>query len=230
MIDGGSTSVAVVYSDGSREINVGTVAVDPTLNFKSLLTLLSQRIGISPHQFSVYLAAVGTDRKIPVTAKLNLATVRRDGATHYFFVKRSKRNKKANGNGKDAAKKNHHHPRPENVILLRRAAASAVRDPPLVPPILNPAQYERRLMTLQIERQSYLMNMKVGVNGGAAEREFSNTSTAAVTAACDGCSKAKITGINGGFHLCVHDAVTVGFRSPAGPITRPAKTAGEAGP
>ncbi|KAL9319342.1 hypothetical protein ACSQ67_015859 [Phaseolus vulgaris] len=85
MIDAGTASLAVVYSDGNREINVGTVVVDPSLNFKSLLSLLSQMIGISPHQFSVYLAAVDTDRKIPVTAKVNLAAVRRDAAAHYFL-------------------------------------------------------------------------------------------------------------------------------------------------
>nr|ACU21291.1 unknown [Glycine max] len=228
MIDRGKTSVAAVYSDGNREINVGTVVVDPTLNFKSLVTLLSQQIGISPHQLSVYLASVGTDRKIPVTSKLNLAAVRRDGAAHYFFVKRSKRNKKANGsgNGKDAMKKNYPRPPPEKVMLLRRADAGA---PPFMPPVLNRAQYERRLMNLHIERQSYLMNMSLGVNGGRESPNNSAAVTAAFPAVCDECLKAKVSGNNRDFHPCVNDAVIVGFRSREGPITRPVKNADKAG-
>ncbi|TKY53156.1 hypothetical protein E2542_SST24680 [Spatholobus suberectus] len=224
MIDGGSASLAVVYSDGNREINVGTVAVDPSLNFKGLLALLSQRIGISPHQFSVYLAAVGSDRKIPVTAKVNLAAVRRDGAGHYFFVKRSKRAKKASG--KDAKK----NPQ-EKVMLLRRSAAG---DPPFragfAAPILDRAEYERRLRNLQMERESFLMNMSVGIDGGAVGRGGDGAAATATAAVCEECLKAKLTGIDGGFHLCVLDAVTVGFRSPAGPISRPAKNSGEDGP
>ncbi|KAK7392682.1 hypothetical protein VNO78_21126 [Psophocarpus tetragonolobus] len=227
MIDGGSTPLAVIYADGNREINVGTVVVDPTLNFKTLLSLLSQRIGISPHQFSVYLAAYGTDRKIPITAKVNLGAVRRDAATHYFFVKRSKRAKKAspNGAGKDVKK----NPPPEKVMLLRRAAAAA-GEPPFraAAPLMDRAEYERRLMNFQMERESFLMNMSFGINGGAVARESPNTAAVATTV-CEECLEAKTAGSDSGFHLCVHDKVTVGFRSPAGPISRPAKSSGEDG-
>ncbi|RDX67295.1 hypothetical protein CR513_53850, partial [Mucuna pruriens] len=213
MIDGGSVSFAVVYFDGNREINVGTVTVDPSLNFKTLLSLISQRIGISPHQFSVYLAAVGSDRKIPVTAKVNLAAVRRDGAAHYFFVKRSKRAKKASANGKDANLKTNP---PEKVMLLRRSAG----DPPLRPafagPILDREEYQRRMQNLQMERESFLMNMNARFDGCAAGRERR-------PAVCQECLKENLTGVHDGFHLCVLDAVTVGFRSPAGPVSRPTR-------
>ncbi|KAL2323004.1 hypothetical protein Fmac_027383 [Flemingia macrophylla] len=218
MIDGGGSaaSLAVVYFDGSREINVGTVALDASLSFKSLLSLLSQRIGISPHQFSVYLAAVGSDRKIPVTAKVNLAAARRDAAAHYFFVKRSKRSRKAPP--KDA---NLRKMPPEKVMLLRRAAAAAGEPPfrsAFAAPILDRAEYERRLRNFQMERESFLMSMSVGVGGGGG------------AAVCEDCLKAKTTGVDDGFHLCVLDAVTVGFRSPAGPISRPVRSSGEDGP
>nr|KYP42858.1 hypothetical protein KK1_035705 [Cajanus cajan] len=73
-----------------------------------------------------------------------------------------------------------------------------------------------------MERESFLMNMSVG-------REAA-TAAAAAAAACDVCLKAKTSGVDDGFHLCVHDAVTVGFRSPAGPISRPARNSGENGP
>jgi len=221
MIEAGTASLAVVYSDGNREINVGTVVVDPSLNFKSLLSLLSQRIGISPHQFSVYLAAVDTDRKIPVTAKVNLAAVRRDAAGHYFFVKRSKRAKKASANAKKKP--------PEKVMLLRRAAAG---DPPFrsafAAPILDRADYEQRLMNFQMERDSFRMNMGASINGVAVGREPPNI-VPATDAICDECLKANTTGIDAAFHLCVLDTVTVGFRSAAGPISRPAKNCGQDG-
>ncbi|CAJ1967257.1 unnamed protein product [Sphenostylis stenocarpa] len=221
MIEGGTASLPVVYSDGNREINVGTVVVDPSLNFKSLLSLLSQRIGISPHQFSVYLAAVDTDRKIPVTAKVNLAAVRRDAAAHYFFVKRSKRSKKASANAKRKP--------PEKVMLLRRADAG---DPsfrsPFVAPIFDRADYEQRLMNFQMERDFFRMNMGAAIHGAAIGTESVNTvPIAASSAVCEECLKAKTTGIEDDFHLCVFDTVTVGFRSPAGPISRPAKNSGD---
>ncbi|BAT96558.1 hypothetical protein LR48_Vigan02g013700 [Vigna angularis] len=221
MIDAGAASLAVVYSDGNREINVGTVVVDPSLNFKSLLSLLSQMIGISPHQFSVYLAAVETDRKIPITAKVNLAAVRREATGHYFFVKRSKRAKKASANAKKKP--------PEKVMLLRRASAG---DPPFnttfAPPILGRADYEQRLMNFQMERDSFRMNMSTAINGVAVGRESLRTVPASA-AICEDCLKANTDGIDAAFHLCVLDSVTVGFRSLAGPISRPAKIAGEDG-
>ncbi|KAK7278735.1 hypothetical protein RJT34_23771 [Clitoria ternatea] len=217
---GGSAPFAVVYSDGNREINVGTVMVDASLNFKSLLSILSQLIRISPHQFSVYLAAVGSDRKIPVTAKVNLTALRHDGGAYYFFVKRSKRSKKAS-----PANPNKRSP-PQNVMLLRRDAAG---EEPLR---TVQAEYERRLRNLQMEKEYYMMNMGIGVNDVAVEREAVNVDGNAAAAAegvCEDCLKEKLTGIDAGFHLCVFDKVTVRFRTSAGPISRPAKTSGEAG-
>ncbi|KAK7345226.1 hypothetical protein VNO77_15816 [Canavalia gladiata] len=227
MFDGGNAPFPVVYYDGNQEINVGTVVVDPTLSFKSLLSILSQRIGISPHQFSVYLAAIGSDRKIPVTAKVNLAAVRHDGASYYLFVKRSKRSKKAPSSGKDSNPSKNNPP--ENVMLLRRSAAgeetpiSSFRAA-LAAPIFDRVEYERRLRSLQMERESFLMNMATGFNVVAVGREAPSGGDA--NAVCKECVEAALTGTDCGFHLCVNDKVTAGFRSPAGPICRPARNSG----
>ncbi|XP_047151681.1 uncharacterized protein LOC124823513 [Vigna umbellata] len=114
-------------------------------------------------------------------------------------------------------------------MLLRRASAG---DPPFnttfAPPILGRADYEQRLMNFQMERDSFRMNMSTAINGVAVGRESLRTVPASA-AICEDCLKANTDGIDAAFHLCVLDSVTVGFRSLAGPISRPAKIAGEDG-
>ncbi|XP_061362931.1 uncharacterized protein LOC133306627 [Gastrolobium bilobum] len=213
-----SAPFSVVYFDGVREINVGTIVVDHSLNFKKLLSFLSQIIGISAHQFTVYLATLGTDRKIPITSKVNLATVACQSGECYFFVKRSKRYKKtptpANGKNSNMDKKT----QPENVMLLRRDAANGgVKEPPqelsgFSPPILDRVEYEN--------------GVNVGINGGTV----ASNGGGGGGAVCKECMRAKVTGIDGGFHPCVNDEVIVGFRSSAGPVSRPAKNSGKERP
>ena len=255
MFAGGNANFAVVYTDGDREINVGTVDVDPAaITFKHLLPLLSRKIGLSPHHFSVYLAAVGTDRKIPITAKVDLATAMHlDGggaAAYYFFlVKRSSSSKRSK---KAAAAAHPPSPAPardrkktptENVMLLRRAAGesqlAAFRA--AAPPFMDRVEFEMRMMNLRMERERFLMNMAMkdanvareASNGGAAGRERNSAGGGGGRILiCEECLRAKRTGTDdGGFHPCVYDEVTVGFRSPAGPISRPpAKNTGQKRP
>ncbi|KAJ1407875.1 hypothetical protein SESBI_23905 [Sesbania bispinosa] len=117
MHGGGNTPFTVISSDGDREINLGTIVVDPSMNFKRFITLLSQRVGISPYQLSVFLAAAGSNRKIPITAKVNLASIAGYGSAYYFFVKPSRLFKKSLTSNKNP---------PQNVVLLpHEAAASA---------------------------------------------------------------------------------------------------------
>lgn len=83
-------------------------------------------------------------------------------------------------------------------------------------PVLSRVGFEKRVMDLQMERERYLMSMAIGdlclgretPNGGGV--------------GCEECSR----GMDGGFHRCVYDAVTVCFRSPAGPVARPVKGSG----
>ncbi|XP_027367975.1 uncharacterized protein LOC113873834 [Abrus precatorius] len=228
--DRGSPLLPVVYFDGKREIDVGSVLVDPNLSFKNLLSLLSQRIGIPPNQFSVYLAFVGSDRKILLTARVSLAVVRREDSNYYFFVKRVNRSKKPAASGNYS--KPNQNISPESVMLLRREAAVASGEATpassfrsaFAAPILDRVEYERRLRNWQMERESFLTNMRIGINRVAVGREAPNVGGGG---GCEECLNAKLSGIDGGFHLCVNDKVTVGFRSAAGPISRPAKEPGE---
>ena len=90
----GGASVPVVFFDGERESNIGSVFVYPTLEFKGFQSIMSRKIGISPHQFSVYLA-VGDEGggehqhwKIPVTGKFNFAAIscEKEDEERFFLV------------------------------------------------------------------------------------------------------------------------------------------------
>ncbi|KAI4348889.1 hypothetical protein L6164_009555 [Bauhinia variegata] len=239
MVEGGNVPFSVVFFDGERETNVGNIMVNSSLNFKILQSVLSQKIGISPNQFSVYLASSGGNRKIPITGKVNFAAVSRENGA-YFFVKRTKRSRKnktqkEHPNGEHypptkVAQSNKNNP-PGNVMLLRRNPGFENQPLPQLPgyqaPIIDRVEYERRVRNLQVERERYLLNMGLndlwlerGSNGGGEGKAKGGD------VVCEECSRAKQTGRDVGFHWCVCDAVTVGFRSPAGPIARPMKRSG----
>ncbi|KAJ1407876.1 hypothetical protein SESBI_23906 [Sesbania bispinosa] len=116
MHGGGNTPFTVIYSDGDKEINLGSIVVDPSMNFRRFITLLSQRVGISPYQLSVFLSAAGTDRKIPITAKVNLASIAGYGRAYYFFIKPSRQFRKSPTNNKNP---------PQNVVLLHHEAVAS---------------------------------------------------------------------------------------------------------
>ncbi|KAJ1407873.1 hypothetical protein SESBI_23903 [Sesbania bispinosa] len=116
MHGGGNTPFTVIYSDGDKEINLGSIVVDPSMNFKHFITLLSHMVGIPPYQLSVFLITAGTDRKIPITAKVNLASIAGYGSMCYFFVKSSRQFRKSPTNNKNP---------PQNVVLLHREAAAS---------------------------------------------------------------------------------------------------------
>ncbi|KAK7337309.1 hypothetical protein VNO77_17875 [Canavalia gladiata] len=200
MVDGGGMPLSVVYFDGKTEANVGEITIDPSFNFNNFLSFLSQKIGISPHQFSIYLATFGTNRRIPITGKVNFAAIARDtAASSFFFVKRSKRTRSRRSKPRNkGSPTNDNNVPPQNAMLLRRNGTVAA-------PVLGRAEYEKWVRDLQKERERYLTSM--GIGGGVL---------------CEEC----LTGKDSGFHRCVYDAVTVGFRSPAGPVARPVKGSG----
>ncbi|XP_014490628.1 uncharacterized protein LOC106753343 [Vigna radiata var. radiata] len=175
MIDAGSASLAVVYSNDNCDINVGTVVVDPSLNFKSLLSLLSQMTGISPHQFSVYLAAIETDRKIPTSSPRGYGAL--------LFCQALQAREEGVCERKEAAAGESH---AASSCLRRRSAFQYdVR-----------ADYEQRLMNFQMERDSFRMNMSAAINCVAVGRESPITSAAI----CEDCLKANTDGIDAAFH------------------------------
>ncbi|KAG2686708.1 hypothetical protein I3760_09G020100 [Carya illinoinensis] len=236
-------SFPVVFFDGEREMSIGHVVVHPSLEFKNFQSILSRKIGISPHQFSVYLAVKyrsETLRKIPITGKVNFAAISREKDCFFLVIlKRSRRERKRRTRKEFQGDEYHassmsvvqrrNKKVPENVMLLRRDAGTEGQPfPGYVSPIVDRNGYEKRVKELQMERERYLMNMGMSGlslekedNGGVGERGVARNGV--VDVECEECMRAKQKGDEVGFHGCVYDTVTVGFRSPAGPIARPVK-------
>lgn len=131
MVDGGGGAVfPVIFFDGERDMNIGEIKVHPMLEFKSLQLMMSQKIGISPNQISIYLYDQKTGQRTPITSKVNFAVVvcRKDCFFH-VILKRSRKSKarRLRSNGLDYGDyllENDYSPPspppPDNVILLRR--------------------------------------------------------------------------------------------------------------
>ncbi|KAH7512246.1 hypothetical protein FEM48_Zijuj12G0070000 [Ziziphus jujuba var. spinosa] len=240
---GGGVAFPLVFFDGERETDIGNIVVYPTLEFKRFQSMLSQKIGISPHQFSVYLSSQDTGRRIPITGRVNFGAISREkGYSFLVVLKRSRRERRRRSQQESAGdvyftspmkpppqkpvKKNP----PDNVMLLRRDVGIINQDQAFSGPQLNlpyayRVEYEKRVRDLQFEKERYLMNMGLtgsdlsyGENGMVGEKGGRGGE-----AVCEVCLEAKEMGKEVGFHWCIYDTVTVGFRSPAGPIARPIK-------
>ena len=253
----GGVSVPVVFFDGESESDIGSVFVYPSLQFKGFQSILSRKIGISPHQFSVYLAAggggVGGDgasrhqrRKVPITAKFNFSAIssRENNSEDWFFLvvlKRSRRERRRRTQGRRELHEDEDEEQqrydsssssmsfvqrmskkvPENVMLLRRNAG--IESQIAFSPIVDRVGYENRVRDLLIEREKYLANMGLtrlclGNRENGAVFVNDNAAVRNGVVACEECNRREV-----GFHWCVYDAVTFGFKSPAGPIARPVK-------
>ncbi|KAL1557099.1 hypothetical protein AAHA92_12627 [Salvia divinorum] len=101
MEGGGGPAFPVVFFDGEREMNIGEVRVNPTLEYKPFQHMLSQNIGISPNQISIYLvdrrknpkSPISEDHmRIPITRKVNFALICRQKECCFLVVlKRSRK-------------------------------------------------------------------------------------------------------------------------------------------
>ncbi|GAB2300753.1 hypothetical protein Dimus_034790 [Dionaea muscipula] len=239
----------VNFFDGEGEIYIGNVVVSPTMTFKAFQSIISQKIGISPHQITIYLEknppypplSFKSYRKIPVTSKFNFGSI--SGDSNCFFravLKRSRRTrrkrppKKSISMTEDDEDYNGYSDNggilyPENFVLLRRNANPALIAGP--PPVAdNWYQMRRYLMSPNLNSSVYsdlnwdlysnpMDGMMMSDDGGSSSRGSSDK------VICDVCEK---DGDGGGetvpFHLCKYDVVTEGwFRSLAGPIARPIK-------
>lgn len=243
----GGVSFPVVFHDGERESDIGSVIVSSSTEFKNFQSILSKMIGISSHQFTVYLAEykISLDssakirRRIPITGKVNFGAI--SGEKNSFFLvvlKRSRRERrrKVHENEDDyyfasvtKTKPKTNQPKkknpPENVMLLRRNAG--IENELLsgfISPVMNRFEYEQRFRKLQLEKEKYLISVgQSNLTAGGGGDGVRNGIASSETAVCRDCLIAKETGVAAGFHCCAHDAVTAGFRSHAGPIARPVK-------
>nr|DAD28938.1 TPA_asm: hypothetical protein HUJ06_030406 [Nelumbo nucifera] len=243
-------SFPVVFSDGEREIDLGSVSVHPSLEFKNFRSFLSQKIGIPPQQIAISLirrkpsrSPPENRRRIPITDKVDFSTILEDKDCFFFvtMMKRSRRERRGTGD-------NHLPPRPINSlhekipppekILLRRDSGMLLPfyGQTATPEYLSTGQgmlglgrvdYENQIRKLQRMREKFMMSTANTNPRPYTEYESVTDhipTNSSVSVVCEVCSDAKGTEVP--FHQCVYDAVTVGFRSPAGPIARPPKQSG----
>lgn len=236
MMEAIGVSFPVVFCDGESESEIGKVVVNATLEFKRFQTMLSHKIGISPNQFSVFISSPESRRRIPVTSKINFSLLCRE--TNCFFLvvlKRSKRerrrrnqyhvdefqNNECYNTASSLYTPNQIKENPlENAVFLRRGTGI---NHGLAMPFAGRIEYEKRVRDLQIEKERYLMNMGLARASGLGLGQSGGGGGGGVVV-CEACSRAEEMGTDVGFHWCAYDpVVTFGFRSPAGPISRPTR-------
>ncbi|CAK9152955.1 unnamed protein product [Ilex paraguariensis] len=183
MVDSSGGAVfPVVFFDGEREVDIGNVLVQPTLDFKNFQTILSQKIGISPNQISIYLfdrAKLWPEdrRKMPITGKANFSLIARERDCFFYVVlKRSRRGRRRKSSdsvefgdflpeNKLSASSENFSPMPEKLFLLRRNQ-SQLNSPQIsgyVSPYYNQISsselmnLNNQLQNLQIQRENQAM-------------------------------------------------------------------------
>ncbi|KZV15639.1 hypothetical protein F511_38639 [Dorcoceras hygrometricum] len=181
MVDGaGLTLFAVVFYDGEREMNIGNVQINPALEYKPFQLMLSQMIGISPNQISIYLvdrkknqALPFTEdrRRIPITGKVNFGLICRQKNCYFLVVlKRSRKSRNRRERigdiveYSDCITENQFSPPPEHLvpdklILLRRDQPVQFYDQITQPEL---SVLNSRLQNLRLQRERYLLAMARG--------------------------------------------------------------------
>ncbi|KAH6762128.1 hypothetical protein C2S52_019561 [Perilla frutescens var. hirtella] len=177
---GGGPAFPVMFFDGEKEMNIGDVRINPTLEYKPFQHMLSQKIGISPNQISIYLvdrrkspkSPFSEDRRrIPITGKVNFGLICRQKDCCFLVVlKRSRkaRNRRERAmSGVDFADLSPEsdlsrppmHSAPANLILLRRDQQVPFHDQIVQSEL---AELNERLQSLEAQRENYQMAMARG--------------------------------------------------------------------
>ncbi|KAD5803244.1 hypothetical protein R6Q59_024500 [Mikania micrantha] len=219
----------VVLFDGEREMHAGDIKVHPDLVYKEFQTMLSQIIGISYNNLTTYLvdskkSKISPDRrKILITGKVNFAVVVRETNCYFLVVmKRSRRDRR-----RKVVKPSDYHD-------LSRISWNYHDLNDTHMPVSNPYYYDERIHDLLMQREDYMntilnsgygfdshLNMNFPTIEDAYLRVQSNQNNLN-RSLCEDCRIAQKQGKKAEFHFCIYDEVVVGgFRSPAGPVSRP---------
>ncbi|XP_047069761.1 uncharacterized protein LOC124677855 [Lolium rigidum] len=235
----------VVFVDGERTVDLGTVTVQPSLGVRKLQAVVADRVGVSPHQISASLARPRRPRRAPLDDGADLAAaVAREGPGCYVLAAlrrsrrdrrggRSRRDRKAGGAGLLLSPSQQQQapllvPSAEMTILKRLPPtdlASLASSPPPAAFGGWDYDYDAQLRELQRQREWYLLSTAATDPYPLPQEDpFWYGSTTPRSSPCPECEAAAAAMRAPGFHWCVRDAVTVAFRSPVGPIERPKKT------
>ncbi|CAO2839255.1 unnamed protein product [Amaranthus hypochondriacus] len=86
---------SVTYFNGETELDMGIAPITPSLTFKSFQSLISQKIKISRHQFTIYLQRKDFipsfkqnyhRHRLPVTSKFNFSSIMTESNSVFFWV------------------------------------------------------------------------------------------------------------------------------------------------
>ncbi|PIN04001.1 hypothetical protein CDL12_23468 [Handroanthus impetiginosus] len=177
---GGGPAFPVVFFDGEREMNIGDVSINPALEYKPFQLMLSQKIGISPNQISIYLvdrkknskSSFSEDRRrIPITGKVNFGSICRQKDCCFLVVlKRSRKSRNrrermissvefADFLPEDEFPQTPSRPMPDSLILLRRDQPASFYDQITQSEI---DELNGRLQSLRIQAENYQKAMAKG--------------------------------------------------------------------
>nr|XP_016463125.1 PREDICTED: uncharacterized protein LOC107786187 [Nicotiana tabacum] len=247
MVEGGAgPEFPVVFFDGEREMNIGSIRVYPLLEFKAFQLMLSQRIGISPNQISIYLSDRKSSkfedrRRIPITGKANFGLIALEKDCFFLVVlKRSRksRSRKARAEFGGFMTENEF-PVSTPPILLRRNQPETNLG--FVSPFydqISQAELENlndQLQSLKIQKDNnYAMGLaQLDPNLMHMSNPYPNSfpriqdtfpmmtkSSTEKKAICEKCSGNDGNLKTSTFHHCVNDPVIAGgFRSRFGPVS-----------
>lgn len=233
----GGAVLQVVFVDGERSVDLGTVTVQPSLGVRKLQAVVADRVGVAPQQISASLARPRRQRRVPLDEGADLAAaVAREGAGCYVLagLRRSRRDRRGGRSRRDrkgagagaGSQPLLMAPASERTILKRLPSTDLASLAGAASPVaFGGWDYEAQLRELQRQHEWYMMSTAAPdpyllpplLDDPPAALWPARPSTP-----CPDCEAAAALGLREpAFHWCVRDAVTVGFRSPVGPIERP---------
>ncbi|KAM0053194.1 hypothetical protein Hdeb2414_s0007g00257051 [Helianthus debilis subsp. tardiflorus] len=210
-----TTVFPVVLYDGERETNVGNIEIHPDLVYKEFQTMLSQLIGISYNNLTTYLvdsmkSKMSPDRrKFLITGKVNFAVIVEQTNCYFLVVlKRSRRDR-----------------RKQQLVKHSYYSDAHFYDDRLRDLLMHRDNYNYDYNYMNMILNSYGLygfDSRLRTNFPRIEDAYPRVYGESNRSMCEECRIAEKQGEKAEFHLCVNDEVVVGgFRSPAGPVSRP---------
>lgn len=159
----------VVFFDGEKEMNIGSVKINPGLQYKPFQLMLSQKIGISPNQISIYIVDTRKvpelpfteyRRRIPITGKVNFGLICRQKDCRFLVVlkrsrkSRNRRERMTNGVELsdfilDRIEFSAPPPPPKSLILLKRNQPSPFYDQ------IPQSDFNYQLQKFRFQKENY---------------------------------------------------------------------------
>ncbi|KAK4371777.1 hypothetical protein RND71_007161 [Anisodus tanguticus] len=240
MVEGGAgPEFPVVFFDGEREMNIGSIRVYPMLEFKAFQLMLSQRIGISPNQISIYLCDRKSSkfedrRRIPITGKANFGLIAREKDCFFLVVlKRSRklRNRKAAAKAEFGGGFMTENEFPVNNLILLRRTQPEMNLLGFRSPFYDQISPELENLNDNYSVDRYLMHLNNPYPDPDPDpfpriqdtfpMMTKNSLMEKKANKCVQCKGNNENEKNSGFHHCINDPVIIGgFRSRFGPVRR----------